>query len=63
MKNRQKQNKKKYATRKHEPYWKRCGYSSIQEYLEYHDFTDNKLNCPPPPKPGTWAYDLEHAYK
>ena len=56
MKKRQKQNKKKYATRKAMPYWKRCGYSSSKEY-EIHNpyYVEDK------PEEGTWAHDLKHS--
>lgn len=36
MKKRVKQNKKKYATAKRVPWWRKCGYESKEEYREAH---------------------------
>ena len=55
MKKRQKQNKKKYASRKAMPYWKRCGYRSSKECE-----IKNPYYVEDEPKPGNWAYDFEH---
>lgn len=36
MKKRVKQNKKKYAMSNRDPWWKKCGYESKEEYREAH---------------------------